>query len=146
MKNKPGPKADAPPITTEYKVKLRQAKKPERAEIEAETERIIQKPKEFLDGGIEQYLPVLDLDNLAPGDIGQPGRIYVLQVVDETNMICKFNQTTYWISGVSTRGFTDQETYRLADVLVVAGTRQYQTAIGGSKTVVVLKPVIDLPE
>jgi len=51
---------------------------------------------------------------------------------------------TLTIKGVSTGRLADGARIRLTRVLRVTGNKTYQTAIGGTKTVLVLKPV-DVP-
>lgn len=48
---------------------------------------------------------------------------------------------TAWIRGVSTHGFIDGERVSLKSVYQMTGTKTYETAFGGTKTVIVLEPV-----
>jgi hypothetical protein len=58
----------------------------------------------------------------------------VNQVVDDATMLV--GQSRYWIEGVSTRNIVDDSLVSFEDIsFVVKGTRQYETAGGGSNTV-----------
>jgi hypothetical protein len=68
----------------------------------------------------------------------------VTQVIDKTNMLARIYEKrgdlTVWFSGISTAGFTDGSNQRVGQILQVTGTKQYTTAIGGTKTVFVISP------
>ena len=66
----------------------------------------------------------------------------VLSVVDDENMLVKVDDDEiYWVSGFSTEGMSDGTTVEgLASILEVVGTKKYNTAIGGAKTVPWIKP------
>lgn len=93
--------------------------------------------------------------NLVHCEVGQVGRdnvaqCRVAQVVDENNVLLTWNHDAcwYWISGVDTTGLIDNRIITLDSLLptpqhcwVVSGTKQYRTALGGTKTVPQFTPM-----
>jgi hypothetical protein len=53
-------------------------------------------------------------------------------------MLVELDDRLLWISRGSTDGLSDGEELAIRDLVAVAGTQQYKTAIGGTKTVPVL--------
>ena len=97
--------------------------------------------------GCEHYTPWIVMDELKIGDVGRlryptnvsashPHAIVtVTQVLNETEFIGKVFGQTYWIKGVDTKMFTDGKELILTDILEVIGNKTYNTAIGGTNTV-----------
>ena len=93
---------------------------------------------------------------LAVGDVGKLGRLRVVQIVDGENAIVeiKYNTVgdpdlrseTVWMN-IPTEGMADDRTYSTGSrYFEVTGTKRYATALGASKTVMVLKPTTDPAE
>ena len=101
------------------------------------------------------YLPSLSR-RLSAGEIGVLREnvpysavaqdVYVFQVIDEDTLLIEIaysrsNRMICWLDGFSTNGVVDGDRHSgVAALLRVTGTRQYGTAIGGSRTVFVLEP------
>ncbi len=96
-------------------------------------------------------------DTLGVGKAGIPMQVLeVIQVIDKNNMLVasagrvpsRFGGTerapTFWLTGISTAQITDGHILRRPKVvMVITGTKQYPTAVGGTKTVFFAE-VIDL--
>lgn len=65
----------------------------------------------------------------------------VQQVVSDRQMLIIINDQTVWIDGVSTAGLTDDSYISFDDPFYISGTKSYETAIGGTKTVFVAEPI-----
>ena len=88
---------------------------------------------------IDQVIYFDDEDNLK-----------VLQVIDEKNIIAELRfrkisgntwylvEETVWISNIDTSGFVDDKVYKLSSdkLFLIKKTKTYETAIGGSKTII----------
>jgi len=105
----------------------------------------------------------LPYEKLAVGQMGTlvDDRVRVRQVVDKSSLLGevtlsyqtyevvgrtalpeqKFRDELVWISGVSTETFVDGKLATLPQVFWVCGTKQYNTALGGTKTVLELRAV-----
>ncbi len=105
------------------------------------------------------FIPSLTLDN---GSIGliRKGRskdvetfdtersrpMEVFQIIDKDNALVKWSDsslgdmTLVWLKGFSTTGLADGKTMTIGRFVQVTGTRQYATALGGSKTLMVIEP------
>lgn len=70
----------------------------------------------------------------AKGNTQNDSRYIVDQVVDSDEMLIRNSEL--WLEGFSTEGLADGNAVDLAGVVfVVAGTKSYETAIGGQRTV-----------
>lgn len=114
-----------------------------------------------------KQMPLLNTWDLKTGAIGvlvcgisstednDNNRFEILQVVDAKNMIITTlagiavttanyaaanKEMSIWVTGTSTEGLTDGEFFQLNRIYEVKGTRQYRTAIGGTKTIVEISP------
>jgi hypothetical protein len=91
------------------------------------------------------YVPVLPVYNVAIGKIGQlydTTSFRVLQVIDGKNMLMVHRrENVFWIKGVYTDGIVSNSWKTLTDLFQVSGTKQYDSADGGTKTVFVLEAV-----
>lgn len=103
-----------------------------------------------------------------PWEVGDAGRLWhkedkeelsILQIVDENNVLMQrkcfgglpgskyregWDYETIWVK-IDTNGMVDGRPWRYDPKMVVkvTGTKRYETAGGGPKTVIVLEPVID---
>jgi hypothetical protein len=90
-----------------------------------------------------KYLPSLDLRAESIGVLRWPNRhgpyasqceegnsFKVIQVINEANMLVRFNQTLLWASGESTISIVDDTEIALGGVWKCAGTQRYETATG----------------
>jgi len=79
------------------------------------------------------------------------GRVVVVQVIDEKTMLVtvsldvagvpRRDDKFYWVEGFPTTGLADDDTIRgFAALLEIKGTKQYTTALGSTKTVLMLEP------
>ena len=87
--------------------------------------------------------------NLVVGEVGkfQDREQFIIQVIDEKNMLAKVNLTKpagkfndiervqCWLEGYDTKGATDEKVFAFDTVWLVAGTKKYDTALGGTNTV-----------
>lgn len=82
----------------------------------------------------------LDPASMRVGNLGKLKSVSILQVVDETTMLCQSGDETFFLTGASTTGLVDGRDFRLNSdwFCYVAGTQAYTTAIGSRKTVFVL--------
>jgi len=77
-------------------------------------------------------------------DRSKPMKIF--QIVDKKNALVKWaensmgDMTLVWLKGFSTDGLTDDKTVTIKQPVQVTGTKQYNTTMGGSKTVMVIEP------
>lgn len=80
------------------------------------------------------YLPPFEFKL---GSFGVPAIAYkVIQVVDRQNMIVEgYNNKWLWITHYSTEGISDGDDIVPDGLLYYAGTKQYTTVLGGTKTV-----------
>lgn len=84
-------------------------------------------------------LPVLGQD-LRVGAAGYPGAMSIFQRSGKDALMhCQGNLV--WVTGLDLSGMVDGQVIDSAGVMRVTGTRQYATALGGSKTVYVLSPM-----
>ena len=114
------------------------------------------KPSEF---------PPLYLSELAVGKFGNPeltsGGLRIVQIIDEDTMLVRWYETRLrkvplrqtftlksykvekwiWINGVSTDGLVSDKHYEPSQPFEITGTRTYDTASGGSKTVFVAEAI-----
>jgi len=82
--------------------------------------------------------------------------IKITQVIDEKNLIGKamwFGEPTrpdgpspqhwqsVWVSGVNTEKLVDDGTVKLEGIWFVCGTKKYETQLGGTRTVLELRPL-----
>lgn len=80
------------------------------------------------------------------GEVGRfPARIPVVQVIDETSMLCEILNAIVMVEGISTRGIADDTVVDLKPVVQVTDTVTYDTASGGTNTVFVLRPFDTAP-
>lgn len=81
--------------------------------------------------------------NVEKGTIALLPLIYVSQVIDGKNAIVELvneGKQAVWLSGFDTSEFVDGKMYGgQAEAVWIKGTKRYQTAIGGSKTVYILE-------
>ena len=88
----------------------------------------------------------LNLQTLSKGDCGRlPYQLKVKQVVDEDTALAEWRKSEEWIwvAGIDTSEMTDSSKVILHQLFVARGTRTYQTALGGSKTVWEFSPFGD---
>lgn len=101
-------------------------------------------------------LPPFDMEAAKVGVIGQlrryrPETIEVVQVVDDDNAIVRHfapgfygatsqAENLFWLSGVSTKEWTDGAKINYSEPLEVVGTKRYETVAGSTKTILLLKP------
>jgi hypothetical protein len=76
---------------------------------------------------------------LEVGGVGKLSGVEVLQVVDDDEMMVEYAETRLWLEGISTEGIADGVAGDLPGVYLITGTKRYETAIGGLKTVFVAK-------
>lgn len=98
------------------------------------------------------YLPEVSIGDLQVGmfctlvgdaRFGGTAHAYeVFQIIDESNFLIKARDVIVWVSGVKTSGFVDGRGAPLPYIMKVTKTRQYETAIGGSKTVFEIAPQV----
>lgn len=82
--------------------------------------------------------------SLAKGSWGQfhdDGRVFVQQITSKTQAICTFGDLTFVVDGIDTRNMQDKKAYSIPGPLCVEGNTTYETVIGASMTVFVVKPV-----
>lgn len=72
-----------------------------------------------------------------PSTINEGNLVRVRQVVDESNVIVEAYRTSIWVSGRSTDGLVDDDNARvqLPGVYRYLGTKQYDSADGGTTTI-----------
>jgi hypothetical protein len=88
--------------------------------------------------------PQLAPHNLEVGKAGVCNyQIRIVQVIDAENMLARFGNRTVWIKGYSTKDVTEGEDRQFGGVMKVSGTKQYETALGVSKTVLLIEPETD---
>jgi hypothetical protein len=99
------------------------------------------------------FVAIPPLDNLSVGASGIPSRIYrmkVREVVDGSTVAVRMLRpgdeehegTLVWIRGLSTAKLHDDSGFiSYEKPLLVTGTTQYGTALGGRRTVLVLEPI-----
>jgi len=119
-------------------------------------ENAIATAKAKLESG-HSLVPTLKIQNaMKVGDFGRldsMAEYEIAQIIDEGNMRLNVRNLTFrqarvdygdsynvWVKG-NTKGLTDGTKIQIEDVFQVTGTKQYNTAIGGSKTVYVLEKV-----
>lgn len=79
------------------------------------------------------------------GWIGRfPRNARILQVLNDHEVIVEANlngsDETVWLSGTDTAGLTDDKTVELEQPFRLTGTKTYQNALGGSRTVLRAEP------
>jgi hypothetical protein len=79
------------------------------------------------------------------GDVGEcSGSIGVVQIIDDETMLCWVHvRQNPWVmlKGFSTAGLVDDGIVEIADPMHVTGTTTYETAVGGTRTVLIVEPV-----
>ena len=107
-----------------------------------------------------KYLPTLEMKPDSVGvfrdtrlQIGSAGRntsygwtgsrVTVRQVIDAENVLVDWGKTSLWVGRMSTENLVDGKKLRLPGIFRYAGTKQYQTVIGGTKTVYLIEKVGD---
>jgi hypothetical protein len=100
-----------------------------------------------LESGKTVVEPFLFIPNLSkPGSIVRwHSRIKVLQVIGPSDMRVTFDSRhidqSWWLTGFPTKNYADDQVAPFDELVVVDGTKTYATAIGGSRTVFVLRPL-----
>ena len=82
--------------------------------------------------------------SLSKGSWGQfhdDGRVHVQQITSKTQAICTYGDLTFVVDGIDTRNMQDKKAYAIPGPLFVDGNTTYETIIGGSMTVFVVKPI-----
>jgi hypothetical protein len=69
------------------------------------------------------------------GAIGRIRALTVRQIVSPSEMIVVTSKGPLWLSGVDTSGLVDGANAAMPETFVIDGNRTYETAIGGSKTI-----------
>jgi hypothetical protein len=90
----------------------------------------------------ETMIPVIDVSNLKTGKVGYlgsslvtPTQLKVLQVLNSNSFLAKADGETILVKNCPTEDLTDGKEVMLPLPVVVLGTEQYKTVIGGSNTV-----------
>jgi hypothetical protein len=94
-----------------------------------------------LDGGMPG-LGSITLPPLAVGAVRSLGGIDIRidQVIDRRNMLVNIYGVNFWVV-MDTSGFVDDQDVAInCRAAAIIGTKTYETAIGGTRTVFVLKP------
>lgn len=79
------------------------------------------------------FVPSIKLEPVSFGEFKTP--VEITQVVDADNCIAKLGEATFWIEGMPTAGIVDGGSYRLGHVFSYAGTKQYRTVLGATRTI-----------
>ncbi|MGD0900381.1 MAG: hypothetical protein ABR915_21320 [Thermoguttaceae bacterium] len=96
------------------------------------------------------YIPYIgELRNWSVGDYGRAAvrKATIVQIVGKTQMLVRLLQirddhaATIMLSGFSTEGLTDDSDVDISQPIQITGTTTYNTVIGGTKTVLVAKPL-----
>jgi hypothetical protein len=104
------------------------------------------------DTTLANFEPVILLDELEVGKIGKleyPNYVVgttpsvinanVLQIFSESDMLVRVFGQTIWITRYSTSGLVTDKSINLKGFFEIIGTKTYESALGGSNTVFVLK-------
>lgn len=87
-----------------------------------------------------QFVPTLPRP-LSVGDAGNFGwPVRVAQVIDPKNAVIEYSDSTLWLSGFNTSGWTDDTSRSITSPVEITGTKSYTTVLGGQKTVLMVEP------
>jgi len=68
----------------------------------------------------------------------------VLNIVDDKNMLIVLgSKNPIWLTDYPTANFADEDKVRISGPIIVEGTKEYETVVGGKKTVRVIRLVDD---
>ena len=148
--------AQNPATWQEAQATLKKAKEAEARREKLRAENAAKKSKAIPDDAEKTTRRYLGWKPLATGDVGRlwyPFR--VIQVVDDDNAIVEIQYEPYvayarsvketvWIK-MSTKDMADDKKYSTNEYFKVTGTKKYDTAVGATKTVMMLEPT-DNPE
>jgi hypothetical protein len=84
----------------------------------------------------------LDIDKLSEGQVEKMDYwdFRVLSIVDDKNLLLQLGTSrTFWLEGFPTKDLVDNQSVRLIGPIEIRGTKEYTTAIGGLRTVRVLR-------
>ena len=76
-------------------------------------------------------------------ETGYPIDLKVLQIIDGHTALVRIfpSGRMLWVEGFATRGLTDDAVIRPTGLFCVSGTRQYESVLGSTRTVLVIKRV-----
>ena len=86
--------------------------------------------------------PGMDPDNMEEGHVGKLDfwSFKVLDVIDDKNVLLSLGSSRIvWLKDFPTKGLVDEQSVRLIGDMECTGTKSYGTAIGGSRTVKVVR-------
>jgi len=113
---------------------------------------------------LSDSMRTLGFTKIEVGELGWVSSLKIEQIVDSNNAIVEVHtwysdgsQNISWgvfdvpsvavrVRGVQMEGFADDTTQKINHYFAVTGTKTYKTAIGGSKTLCVIEPVILSPK
>jgi hypothetical protein len=105
--------------------------------IEADTKKLHAQAKRISE---PDYLPT-PIYNFQVGGIGMmPGPVKILQVIDDKTFIAAYERHWMWMEGVDTKAMVDDRGYYTRAIFICRENKQYETALGGSRTVLKLEP------
>lgn len=97
--------------------------------------------QKYQDTAHNQMLLVVPELRLAVGEYGSLGDVQIVQIVDTNNMLVRIGEDELvWLEGIDTSGLVDDHDFTLTTNLQITGTKQYNTAMGATKTVFVAQP------
>lgn len=102
---------------------------------------------EKVNAPFRQWLGTFDDGRPGVGDIGKlvNPQVEIMQIQDSSSALARVKfggdeEQTVFLRGFELGNATDDDTLSINDIVYIAGTETYQTAIGGTNTVLTIKP------
>lgn len=74
------------------------------------------------------------------GSVGRPGSVFVFEVVNAESAIIQIGDKHVWLEGIDASALVDETEAKVDTAIIIFGTKQYGTALGGQRTIHIAKP------